>query len=208
MNKKEALLQNQNIRNYYQFQSTIYDATRWSFLFGRNALIRQLARITHPEIILEIGSGTGHNLKNLSSKFPIAKIYGLDVSTDMIQLSRKKTDHLDNVTLLERPYNSSAWADEDKPDVIVFSYMLTMVNPGYETLIAQAYEDLKPGGFIAIVDFHFSTQKWFRNHMSKHHVRMEKHLDASLENLFKTEFKAVKSAYLGVWDYFLFLGRK
>jgi S-adenosylmethionine-diacylgycerolhomoserine-N-methlytransferase len=28
---------------YYRFHAKIYDATRWSFLFGREALIRQVA---------------------------------------------------------------------------------------------------------------------------------------------------------------------
>ena len=48
--------QNQAMRNYYQFQSKIYDLTRWSFLFGRKTVIRKLPVDTlAPVHIVEIG---------------------------------------------------------------------------------------------------------------------------------------------------------
>jgi len=54
------------LEKYYKTHSKIYDVTRWSFLFGRNALIKAIARYCRPEWILEIGCGTGKNLAALS----------------------------------------------------------------------------------------------------------------------------------------------
>jgi S-adenosylmethionine-diacylgycerolhomoserine-N-methlytransferase len=79
--------QNKNIQNYYKLQSKIYDATRWTFLFGRKKLVRVLPFDKDAAIdILEIGCGTGYNLKRLAKAFPNARITGLDVSEDMIRL--------------------------------------------------------------------------------------------------------------------------
>ncbi|MEM1357475.1 MAG: methyltransferase domain-containing protein, partial [Bacteroidota bacterium] len=73
------------LSQYYQFQSRIYDLTRWSFLFGRKHLLASLPfRPTEPLQILEVGCGTGHNLLRLAKKYPEAEITGIDLSTDML----------------------------------------------------------------------------------------------------------------------------
>ena len=60
------------LRRYYRGHARLYDATRWSFLFGRAALIRALARVSPPpRHILEIGCGTGSNLVRLVRGTPI-----------------------------------------------------------------------------------------------------------------------------------------
>ncbi|TCI93189.1 class I SAM-dependent methyltransferase [Tenacibaculum sp. M341] len=209
MLQEGSIIQNQRIQNYYRFQSMIYDSTRWSFLFGRNLILDRIAKETSPQKILEIGCGTGYNLKNLSKKFPNSKILGLDVSADMIQIAQKKNKNSSNIQLIESPYGTKKINFEgEQPDVILFSYMLTMVNPDFSSMILQAYEDLKPGGYIAVVDFYNSKHSWFRNHMSNHHVRMESHLHPILERKFEVVNSDIFNAYFGVWEYFTFLGKK
>ncbi len=209
MLQEGSIIQNQRIQNYYRFQSMIYDSTRWSFLFGRNLILDKIAKETSPKKILEIGCGTGYNLKNLSKKFPNSKILGLDVSADMIQIAQKKNKNNSNIQLIESPYGTKRLNFEGaQPDVILFSYMLTMVNPDFTSMILQAYEDLKPGGYIAVVDFYNSKHSWFRKHMSNHHVRMESHLHPILEREFEIVNSDVFNAYFGVWEYFTFLGKK
>ena len=53
---------NPSIQGYYALHSRIYDATRWTFLFGRESILRRSAKIAAPERILEVGCGTGRNL--------------------------------------------------------------------------------------------------------------------------------------------------
>lgn len=59
------------LSRYYRWHARLYDATRWSFLFGRAALIRSIAGFrAPPRHILEIGCGTGSNLLRLARQFP------------------------------------------------------------------------------------------------------------------------------------------
>ena len=208
MNVENSIKQSQLIQNYYNFQSTIYDATRWSFLFGRKLIIDKIAEVTSPKVILEIGCGTGYNLKNLSKAFPNSKILGLDVSKDMLNIAKKKVKANSNIQLIDGAYGNTNIINENAPDVILFSYMLTMVNPEFSAMITQAYEDLNPGGYIAVVDFYNSKHTWFRNHMGNHHVRMESHLTPELEGKFETIDNSVYEAYLGTWEYFTYIGKK
>ena len=47
------------LQGYYALHSKIYDATRWSFLFGRERILQHVAAIDHPKRILEVGCGWG-----------------------------------------------------------------------------------------------------------------------------------------------------
>jgi len=202
--------QNKNIQSYYKLQSKIYDATRWTFLFGRKKLVRVLPFDKNAEVdILEIGCGTGYNLKRLARAYPKARLTGLDVSEDMIRLSRKQTRaYSDRVDLLQQPYGPNQKAVPKKYDAIIFPYSLTMINPQWEDLIRQAENDLKPGGVVGLADFHDSRNLWFKKHMSNHHVRMDGHLLKLMKEIYEPVVEEVKPAYGGVWEYVVFVGRK
>ena len=108
--------QNSTMQRYYKLQSKIYDATRWSFLFGRNQIIREIPLDPAGKWnILEVGCGTGYNLRNLAARFPNAQLTGLDVSTDMVDLSIKNTRTFgDRVKVLAQPYTlgDTAWNEQ------------------------------------------------------------------------------------------------
>lgn len=199
-----------NIQNYYKLQSKIYDATRWSFLFGRLKLIDILPFDRHANFkILEIGCGTGYNLKRLAKAFPNAQLTGLDVSEDMINLSRKNTSAFeDRVTLLQQPYGPDQPPMPESYDAIVCAYVLTMINPHWEAIVRHAPKDLNSGGVIAFADFHDSRRFWFKKHMSNHHVRMDGHIMPVLKEVFDTQVAEVKPAYGGIWEYAVYLGKK
>jgi len=202
--------QAQTMQRYYRLQSKIYDATRWTFLFGRKRIIRQLTVLERGATldILEVGCGTGYNLKRLALHFPNARLTGMDVSADMLERSTKRlSTWADRVLLLEQPYGEENLSIKSKFDLILFSYSLSMINPQWEALIAQAKQDLKPGGVIAVVDFFDSPFPWFKRHMANNHVRMDGHLVPVLENLFLPLKVNIHKAYTGVWQYLIFIGR-
>lgn len=202
-----SIQQQQTIKHYYQFQSTIYDLTRWSFLFGRKKIMELVPLESSPKSIIEVGCGTGHNIAQLAKRFPDSQIIGLDVSTNMLEIARNKIASNPKVSLVEKAYANGS--TQVKPtDLILFSYVLTMINPQYPEFIKQAYEDLNPGGKIAVVDFHSSKHRWFKKHMANNHVRMEGHLDGLLKSTFKPLHFEVKSVYGGLWSYFYFVGEK
>ncbi|MBR9920996.1 MAG: class I SAM-dependent methyltransferase [Bacteroidetes bacterium] len=208
--QRGELQQNRNMQAYYRLQSKIYDLTRWSFLFGRKAILRDLPFGRGEAFnLLEVGCGTGYNLRNLARRFPNARFTGMDVSSDMIQLAGKRTSRFrDRVALIQEAYSAEANPMTGKLDVVLFSYSLTMINPQWEMLLERAAADLKPGGWIAVVDFHDSPLTWFREHMSNHHVRMEGHLLPVLSKLFAPAKVRLHWAYGGSWRYIRFVGKK
>lgn len=195
------------MQRYYQFQSRIYDLTRWAFLFGRSTILKALPYEQEEEdlVIMEVGCGTGKNLLRLANLYPNASLIGIDVSRDMLKRCEKKlAAEEERLTLLEGYYGKIPIVQ--RPDVILFSYCLTMVNPAWDMLIREAANDLKPGGHILVVDFHNSPVAAFKRHMSHHHVRMDGQLLPLLQELFVTNLVDIKQAYGGIWRYLLFSG--
>ncbi len=198
----------QRLTGYYQLHAKIYDATRWSFLFGRSAMISSLASRIHATQILEVGCGTGKNLLALATAFPDAEITGVDLSADMLAVARRTlVEHRQRIQLIQAPYQA---APDKKPryDLILFAYSLTMFNPGWEAAIADAYTDLYLDGTIAVVDFHTTTFPPFAQWMGVNHVRMDGHLLPCLKERFSPLACEVAPAYGGLWHYLLFLGQK
>ncbi|WP_395737962.1 class I SAM-dependent methyltransferase [Prosthecobacter sp.] len=195
------------LQRYYQFHSRIYDATRWSFLFGREDALLRAACVATPRRILEVGCGTGRNLPGLRRRFPQAHITGVDLSAQMLAIAAKKVRD-DKTTLLQRSYSAPVHQDGTRFDLVLFSYALSMFNPGWEQAIDAACEDLAEGGCIAVVDFSHSRFSWFRRWMGLNHVRMEGHLWPHLNRTFIPLLDERFSAYGGIWDYGIFLGRK
>lgn len=195
----------ESIERYYRLHASIYDATRWSFLFGRAELLGRIAGCGSPSRILEVGCGTGNNLVKLRRLFPRAELAALDISADMLRQARKNLDAQGrHVKLLHRAYDQSLASGTF--DLILFSYSLTMMNPDCMQAIDHARQDLAPTGRVAVVDFHDSALPWFQRWMGLNHVRMDGHLLPVLRARFRPLTLEVRRAYGGLWRYFLFIG--
>ncbi len=210
LNTEPENIQVNTIRSYYKVHAKLYEATRWSFLFGRKRIIRalKLPKLSD-QTILEVGCGTGHNLATLANDYPKLQLMGVDISPDMLEVASKRLQrHSRRVLFLEKPYFPGDWTLPAKPDLILFSYCLTMVNPGWEDALQRAYDDLQAGGLIAVVDFHDAPFKFFHRWMGYNHVRMDNHLLPVLQKRFTPIQLEVDQAYGGLWSYFLFVGKK
>jgi len=198
------------IRNYYKWHARLYQATRWTFLFGRDRIINALELPMFSEkTVLEVGCGTGHNLKKLARYYLNLQLIGVDISPHMLQVAtRKMMRYSRRVLLLEKSYQPGNWKLPTRPDVVLFSYCLTMINPGCEDAIQRAHDDLVDGGLIAVVDFHDSPFKTFRRWMGFNHVNMDNHLLPTLKKHFTPVQLEVNQAYGGLWSYFIFIGKK
>jgi S-adenosylmethionine-diacylgycerolhomoserine-N-methlytransferase len=131
------------IAQYYRLHARIYDLTRWTFLRGREDLIRLAAAHCQPTDILEVGCGTGKNLLHLGRLFPEARLRGLDLSPHMLARARQKLRDLrPRVTFVEAAYDRPV--APGRVDLMVFSYALSMFNlvPAGEWLVPSAFGGL------------------------------------------------------------------
>ncbi|WP_029458768.1 class I SAM-dependent methyltransferase [Solidesulfovibrio alcoholivorans] len=200
------------LHGYYKWHARIYDATRWSFLFGRDRLLRLAAEALGPRrrthmTLLEVGCGTGRNLARLARLFPAASLTGIDLCRPMIaRAARATTPHTPRCRLLCEAYGPESLPPASA-DCIVFSYSLSMFNPGFDAALDAARSHLAPGGIVAVADFRRSAHPWFAAWMGVNHVRMDDHLLPALQARFDVVNLESRKAYGGLWEYFVCLGR-
>ncbi len=193
------------VESYYRLHARFYDATRWAFLFGREELLRQVADRLTPRRVLEVGCGTGRNLRRLAELFPSASLTGVDLSPDMLSKAERKLNRWsDRMGLLQGEFPGVP-AESEPFDLVLFSYSLSMTNPGWKVAIEAALSRLRRGGILAAVDFHDSPFAGFARWMSLNHVRMGGHLLEELQHTAGQGTCNVSKAFMGTWRYFTFL---
>jgi S-adenosylmethionine-diacylgycerolhomoserine-N-methlytransferase len=141
----------------YRRQRHIYDLSRKFYLLGRDEAIARL-RPAPGDKVLEIGCGTGRNLVKLARAYPQVRLFGLDVSREMLATAAASTAR---AGLASRIALAQADATAFDPQAlfgcacferVMISYALSMIPPWREAL-AQALDVLAPGGSLEIVDF-------------------------------------------------------
>ncbi|MCO6185623.1 class I SAM-dependent methyltransferase [Rhizobium sp. L1K21] len=138
----------------YRVQRHIYDLTRKYYLLARDRTIREM-HAKPGDRVLELGCGTGRNLKLIAKTYPQLDLAGLDISEEMLisarrTLARGKID----ATLVAGDATRFEPSDFGKADFdhILLSYALSMI-PQWEQTIVSATQALAPGGTLHIVDF-------------------------------------------------------
>jgi S-adenosylmethionine-diacylgycerolhomoserine-N-methlytransferase len=196
------------LRRFYRFQSKIYVWTRWAFLFGRKEVIRRLKLPTLDHyVLLEVGCGPGTNLEYLATEFPNMRLMGVDISPDMLAQAQQRAAQFNGrVLVTQASITDPALKLAEKPDITLFSYVLTMMNPGYEEALLRAKKEMDSGGLVAIVDFHRTRWRPFRWWMTQNHVRMEGQVLEVAQREFIQTYLSVKPAFFGLWEYFIFVG--
>ncbi len=191
----------EDIVRYYKKQHKIYDATRSSFLFGRNKLADRVNKnIRANDRVLEIGCGTGYLLNKI--KKSNINLYGIDLSPEMLSLAEKK---LGNTVELEHTSFLNFTPDE-KFDKIIFAYFFTISLNELTNNINKTKSILKKGGSIYVVDFHNYGNGIYKRYMNWHGIEMSPSLTKSLDSNFETTNLNIQKAYLGTWKYFHYEG--
>ena len=136
----------------YRYQRHVFDLSRKLILFGRERAIAAL-RLGDARSVLEIGCGTGRNLKLMAEAHPALRLTGTDISEEMLKSARAKLvrAQLDDRVSLQQGDAATPPID-GKSQRILMSYSLSMV-PDWRRALAVAIETLEPGGILAIVDF-------------------------------------------------------
>lgn len=203
MNENLALAQGA-LQGYYRWHARIYDWTRWSFLYGRDRVLQAAAAALPraPARVLEIGCGTGRNLRRLARRFPAAELTGVDLSPEMLKQARGR-DYGRPVRLVQAAYPDAAVAGQY--DLILLSYTLTMVAPMAGELLDAVARQLAPAGCVAVVDFRDSRRGWFRRWMRYNHVDLNDRILPLLRARFPVAAESTRLA--PAWRWFWFTGR-
>ncbi|WP_051158678.1 class I SAM-dependent methyltransferase [Rhizobium grahamii] len=173
----------------YRYQRHIYDLTRKYYLLGRDQAIRDL-NVPVGGTLLEVGCGTGRNMALAHKHYPQARLYGLDISQEMLISARKTFENkatipdfrvADATAFTPREFGVSGF------DRILISYALSMI-PDWECAVDSAIAALAPGGELHIVDFGQQERlpAWFarflRAWLRKFHVSPRADLRQVLES--------------------------
>jgi S-adenosylmethionine-diacylgycerolhomoserine-N-methlytransferase len=139
----------------YRWQRHFYDATRPLFLPGRDRMLRGMS-VPAGGSVLEVGCGTGRNLRVLAPRLQGARLYGLDVSAEMLRTATAKVPSSlkGRIVFARRDAGDlrEPFARSEQYDAIFFSYSLSMM-PDRAGVLGEALAALKPEGAIHLVDF-------------------------------------------------------
>lgn len=138
------------LNSYYGISRHFYDLTRKYYLFGRDQLLDELLAEPWSRLI-EVGVGTGRNLKRLHRKRPEARLGGIDASDQMVSHAQKRCSFADIQFGFAEDIQSANPLGAP-PERILFSYSLSMMSSPVAAL-ASARATLAPGGSVAVVDF-------------------------------------------------------
>lgn len=172
----------------YRYQRHVYDLTRKYYLFGRDLLIDGLDCVPD-DTVLEIACGTGRNLVSIAKRYPGVRLYGLDISEQMLVTARAKFANAASPPVLvaaDACDFTPAIFGETGFDRIVISYGLSMI-PDWQQAVKLARRALNPGGSLHIVDFGQQERMpaWFRAGLrawlAKFHVTPRADMVAVLE---------------------------
>ena len=141
----------------YRFQRHIYDASRRYYLLGREELLDRL-KPPGGGSVLEIGCGTGRNLVGVAARFPHTRLFGIDISQEMLKSANtalNKAGCSDRVRLAcadATDFNPLSLLGQQHFDRIYFSYTLSMI-PDWQKALRHAQALLSPAGELHVVDF-------------------------------------------------------
>jgi S-adenosylmethionine-diacylgycerolhomoserine-N-methlytransferase len=138
------------LNRYYRLTRHVYDASRRFYLFGRDQALRGLLADDWQRLV-EIGPGTGRNLRKLQAARPAAHYGGVEASDEMLghASARLPWARLVHGFAEDADYTTLLGA---RPDVVLFSYCLSMVVDA-QAALANARRSVGPTGKVVVVDF-------------------------------------------------------
>lgn len=140
-----------------------YDFATRAMSLGRDAawkrqLVDALPQLKAP-VCVDLACGTGDITLLLSWKYPAGRIIGIDLTEPMLELARKRCNsaHIEFV----RKDMAATDLPKESADIVTGSYAIRNAAE-----LSQAFKEihriLKPGGFVALLDFSKPPVLWFQ----------------------------------------------
>ena len=141
----------------YRHQRHIYNFTRKYYLLGRDRLIDRL-NLGAGDNVLEIGCGTGRNLILAAKRYPDARFFGIDVSTEMLASASEaiaRTGMAARVAVARADgtaFDPATLFGNTEFQRVFISYSLSMI-PEWRSALALAVSLLAQNGELHVIDF-------------------------------------------------------
>jgi S-adenosylmethionine-diacylgycerolhomoserine-N-methlytransferase len=215
----------ERLASFYAGQASDYDDFRRRLLYGREELLASLA-VAPGSRWLDMGGGTGANLEHAPWRDTCADVTVVDLCEPLLEQCRRRVASRGWRNVAVVGGDATTHTANQPVDLVTFSYSLTMI-PDWFAAIDRAYQNLRPGGQIAVVDFFVSRKYpepaetrhgwftrsllpvWFATdnvHPSRDHIP---YLRRRFE-MVRLEERLAPIPYVPLWraPYYLFVGRK
>ena len=146
------------LENFYAGQANQYDEFRKKLLHGREAAISHMAFAPGSRVV-DIGGGTGNNLDALSAEqiSNVAHWDLVDLCPSLLQVADHKIKSRSLDFAVTHEADACTWKPDEPADAVLFSYSATMI-PDWLSAFENAFQMLKPGGKILVVDFYVARK--------------------------------------------------
>ena len=164
--KDSSLNKKQQVAKMFNNIAWRYDFLNHFLSFGidhywRNQAIKTL-KVNSPKIILDVATGTG-DLAITALKLNPEKIYGVDISSDMLEIGRKKLlkkNLQDKIELLEVDSEKLIFED-NKFDAVTVGFGVRNFE-NLEKGLSEMRRVIKPGGKLVVLEFSQPKSAWMR----------------------------------------------
>lgn len=179
-----------------------------SLKYGQKQLLQQLPLYRDKSArILEIGCGKGELLHSIAKQHHKTTLLGIDKDATSVKHAQEATHEFKERVELQQLNFEQADLPESELDIALVSYTLSQTQD-WESLLKKIFQATRTNGYIAVVDFHNTKLNAFRKRMAKQQVQMDGTLLPLLRQYYTEHYQKVSSANLGMWEYFVFIGRK
>jgi len=136
---------------HYDFFMNLITGGTYPFFIHR--AVREM-HIQPDDEILVLGSGTGRNItlmnKELSEQ---GRVLGLDIGPEMLEQSRRRTEHLPHITIENRRIDEPLPFEGEFDKVFISFVLHGFVQEDRLKIIKNALRALRPGGEFIILDY-------------------------------------------------------
>ncbi len=156
----------ERLEAFYSGQREAYDSFRRRLLHGRERMMESLPLPSSGGTLIDMGGGTGSNLEALGDRIQnLDKAFVLDLCPSLLQVAKDRITQKGWVNVEVIHGDATRHQPANPVDAVTFSYSLTMIPDWFEAVI-HAWNILKPGGMIGVVDF-YVPRKWPDNGRKK-----------------------------------------
>ena len=154
-------MNNEQIKSFFRqtfnLASEGYDKPALRFFRESAEKTIEILNPTGNERILDVATGTGHLALTLASRFPHAKITGIDLSDGMLKQARVKQEKqgLRNINFIEMDMTILDFPDHHF-DLVVCGFGIFFIED-METQLRHMCDKVKRGGKVAILTFEDSA---------------------------------------------------